>query len=108
MHADKVHFSMAFTTFDSWCGALGLLRGMSSSQMEGDVVSYGSAISACQSNWIRSIQLQYMIVSMAVLPNPVLCSSAIDACRNWRRASFMLLDMAQRQVASQALCATVR
>lgn len=91
---DKVHFSLAFTTTDYWYSALGLLREMSTRQIEGDMVSYGSAVRACQGSWLTAILLLKSISSIGILPNPVLCSGGIGTCKQWPSAGLILADMA--------------
>ena len=97
LDADKVHFSLAFTTTDYWYSALGLLREMSGRQIEGDVVSYGSAVRACQGRWLTAILLLNSISSIGILPNPVLCSGGIGTCKQWRSAGLILANMALGQ-----------
>lgn len=96
--ADKVHFSLAFTTTDYWYSALGLLREMSTRQIEGDMVSYGSAVRACQGSWLTAILLLKSISSIGILPNPVLCSGGIGTCKQWHSAGLILADMALGRV----------
>ncbi|CAJ1436896.1 unnamed protein product [Effrenium voratum] len=83
-----------------WCHALALLREAKGARLQLTVVTYSTAISACERSgrWLEVLRLLEEMRTRQLPPNAVSYNSALAACgasRQWRQTMLLIDDMLQ-------------
>ena len=70
-------------------------------ELESNVVTYSSAISACDKGgqWRRSVHLLAELLEVDLQPNVITCTSVVSSCgksEQWKQALYTFKDMQER------------
>ncbi|CAE7449764.1 EMB2076 [Symbiodinium natans] len=92
-------------SFGQWLAAIALLSGMASIALRADVVSFTSAVAACERKWQTAVALlEPMYMAKSLGPNSITYRCLLRACENghsWQPALELLSYMAVQRMSDR-------